>query len=171
MAMFKAVATEQFKLLCVVFLLGHSYRLIPATPASACDSDLYLRVLVAHYFVFLTTVPAVMLLLYVRLLVNITEAETESLVHGADPVAKADARVKGIDRLKRAALRGALLLAVGLSATSSFLAVVTFMDGYRYRRGCADGSGSGSRSPIAVVLMVFMALLHGFFAWVAVCKD
>jgi hypothetical protein len=171
MAVFREATTEQLILLCIVFLFGHSYRALLADPDSACDGDLERRLFFTHYFLFCAALCAVMLLFRVRMTVN--AAEADSLAPGADAVARAAARLKGIASIadgSRRALRATLLVAVGLSAASACLAVATFEDGYRYRRGCPAGVG-GSRSPMAVVLMVFMALLHGYFAWVAVWKD
>jgi hypothetical protein len=158
MAMFRAVATEQLKLLCLVCVMGNSpsFRALPPDPASACETELYARVGITQCLLLAAAYTAGILLLGVIMKVDNTAA-------GADGT-------KGIASVaagwKRTALRGMLLLAIGLSSAASFLAVATFEDGFRYRIGCAT-AGMGPRSPLAVAVMVFMALVHGGAAWLA----
>ncbi|KAM3020314.1 hypothetical protein ACUV84_040318 [Puccinellia chinampoensis] len=66
-------------------------------------------------------------------------------------------------RWKRVALRGMLLFAVGLSFAASFLAVEIFEGRYPM--------AAGVRWAMVAGLMVIVALIHGFFAWVAVRHD
>jgi hypothetical protein len=158
MAMFRAVAAEQLKLLCLVCVMGNSpsFRALPPDPASACETELYARVGNTQCLLLAAAYTAGILLLGVIMKVDNTAA-------GADGT-------KGIASVaagwKRTALRGMLLLAIGLSSAASILAVATFEDGFRYLIGCST-AGMGPRSPLAVAVMVFMALVHGGAAWLA----
>jgi hypothetical protein len=186
MAMFKAAATEQLKLLMVAFLLGNSYRmLIRASPANACGKELYLRVDLGHDFLALATFTAGMLLLSVQMALDAAEANAVAAARAAARARgkafdaedeAADAALKGLGCIaaawKRRLLRAMLLLAVGISLAASLLAVMVFEDGYLYRTGCPTVDGQiGATSPVALALMALMVLVHGAFAWAAVSRD
>jgi hypothetical protein len=144
MAVFKMIATWELVVMLVQFLLGNSYLLLPASANAACCSDiLFPRLALLSGFFLLTTVAAATILLWVRMAVSSAQAYK-----------------------KGASLRTLLLLAIGLSATSTFLAIPTYETGYGYRKGCVY-----SRHPLAVVVMVIMALEHGCAALVAVALD
>jgi drug/metabolite transporter (DMT)-like permease len=142
MAMFKVVAREQLKLLLVVFLLGSSFRVLPANRDNTCGDDLHVRLVLTHNFLGGTFVLAATLLLAVN-------------------TADQDAR-KG----PRAFLRAMLLLATIISVAASILAVDGFL---LYRTGCDAAAHTWSRG--GAVLTCLVGVVHGFFAWVAVSQD
>jgi hypothetical protein len=165
MAMFKIVVATQLKTLLVVFLLGCAYRVIPADPDNACGSDLYSRVVLAHHSLVLVAFSAATLLFMVWTEVRDAEAARGAKAHrvGIGSIAAG---------WKRRSLRGTLLLAVALSFAASVLAVVAFEDGFLYRTGChPDYAGYGAGSPVGMLVIVHFALVHGFFAWVAVTEN
>jgi hypothetical protein len=168
MAMLKIVVATQLKTLLVVFLLGSAYRVIPADPDNACGWDIYSRVVLAHHSLVLVTFSAATLLFMVWTDVRDAEAARGAKALDADRV--------GIGSIaggwKRRSLRGTLLVGVALSFAASVLAVVAFEDGFLYRTGChPDHAGYGAGSLVGMLVIVHFALVHGFFAWVAVTEN
>ena len=169
---FKSAATEQLKLLMVVFLMASAY-LMPlrnSNPAAnnPCGRELYLRLDITHDLLRLATLTAAMLLLTVRMAVATAEANVaRAKTFGAAVEVEGLACVAA--GWKRFSLRALLLLATGVSLAVSFLAVQVIRDGFLYRTGCAGGTGSGSA--MAVAMMSLMALVHGVFAWAAVSQN
>jgi drug/metabolite transporter (DMT)-like permease len=144
MAMFKVVAREQLKLLLIVFLLGSSFRVLPANPdkTTSCGDDLHGRLVLTHNLLGATFVLAAALLLAV----NAAEAARK--------------------RRPGAFLRAMLLLATIISVAASILAVDGFL---LYRTGCDAAAHTWSRG--RAVLTCLVGVVHGFFAWVAVSQD
>jgi hypothetical protein len=172
MAMFKIAVAAQFKMVLMVFLLGSAFRLVPANPNNACGCDLRCRVFYAHQALVLYASSAAILLFMVWKELRIAEAAARAARGGARAV---DADRVGIGSIAaawtRRWLRGALLGAVVLSFAASVLAVVTFEDGVLYRTGCLPDNHDGPGSLLGVLLMGLFALVHGFFAWVAVTEN
>jgi hypothetical protein len=178
MAMFKIVAETQLKMVFMVFLLG-TLSSTPTDPANACGWDLYCRVVVAQYSTVLYAISAALLLFMVSTDLRMAEsaaaraAETRGTkAFGPDGVGIGSITA-GWTRLW---LRGKLLLAAPCSFAASVCAVVAYLDGFRYRTGCgpdnnAGVAGYGSGSLLGLLLIGVFALVHGFFAWVAVTQN
>jgi hypothetical protein len=140
MALFKALAAEQLKVLFFIFMLGNSFHVlpVPANPAAnSCGSDFYRRLLVTHYVLVFESFAAAMLLLVVRMLDADTDASTA--------------------RWKRAFLGVLHHLAESFSGAAALQAIGAFDDGFSYRTGCNDAYSA--RSPLLVSILVCLTFV------------